>query len=192
MGLRNVMSVVAQGEPRLVPPPNVSQERKIAYIESEINSLRKQFVDCNSLVSQSTSSLLISNSFSSPSLSQNSLNPPSFVLEPSLRPSKLIPHRSMNPSVSYHTAGFFSHSSVVATKMAAIYAAKGKRAFINVHRHFSPTPKVKHIRFTYSFDEDEDAECFGSGTHTGDAPIKDAIINGTPDGLDDSSQSDEF
>ncbi|KAB2623900.1 hypothetical protein D8674_037853 [Pyrus ussuriensis x Pyrus communis] len=46
----NVMCAIAQGDPRPVPPSTVSQDRKIAYLESEINSLRKQFVDFKSLL----------------------------------------------------------------------------------------------------------------------------------------------
>ncbi|KAB2617644.1 hypothetical protein D8674_013513 [Pyrus ussuriensis x Pyrus communis] len=52
MNLSNVMCAVAQGDPEPVPPSTASQDRKIAYLESEINSLRKQFVDFKSLVNQ--------------------------------------------------------------------------------------------------------------------------------------------
>ncbi|CAN6541675.1 unnamed protein product [Malus baccata var. baccata] len=167
---RNVlgMSNNAQGDRKPVPPPNASQDRKIAYLKSEINSLRKQFVDFKSLVRQSASSPLVSHSISTPSLSQTSLNPPSFVPEPSLHPPKLVPQRPMTLShASYRIATSSSHSSVVAAKMAAIYATKGKGVTINVHHHVSSTftSKGKHIRFSYSFDEDEDAEGFSSGPH---------------------------
>ncbi|KAB2595352.1 hypothetical protein D8674_030802 [Pyrus ussuriensis x Pyrus communis] len=70
-------------------------------------------------------SSLVSNLFSSPSLSQNSLNPSSFVLEPSLQPPKPVLHRLVDPlSVSYHTAASSDHSGAIAAKMATIYAAK--------------------------------------------------------------------
>lgn len=91
MNLSDVMCVVAQGDPKPVPQPNASQDRKIAYLESTINSLRKQFVDLKSLIRQSVSSPLVSHSVSIPSLSQTSLNPSSFVPEPSLHPPKLVP-----------------------------------------------------------------------------------------------------
>ncbi|TQD87585.1 hypothetical protein C1H46_026884 [Malus baccata] len=94
------------------------------------------------------------------------MNPPSFVLEPSLRSPKLIPQRPMALSpTSYHTATSSSHSSVVATKMTIIYATKEK---------------------------DKDAEGFGSGTRTKNAFVEDAIVVGSPVGSDDSSQSKEL
>ncbi|KAB2626670.1 S ribonuclease [Pyrus ussuriensis x Pyrus communis] len=86
MNLSNVINVVAQGNSRPTPTPN-------------------QFVDFKSLVSQSTSSPHVSHSFFIPSLSQTSLDPLSFVLEPSLCPPKLIPQRPLDlSSVSYHSA----------------------------------------------------------------------------------------
>lgn len=153
----NVMSVVAQGDLRPVPPLNVSHERKITHLESEINSFRKQFVNFKSLISQSASSSYVSHSFSTPSLNQTSLDHLSFVLELFLRPPKLVIQRLLGPSsVSYHSVAFSGHSSAVAAKVGAIYVAKGKSVSINVHQHFSSTPisKGKHIRFTYYDDEE--------------------------------------
>ncbi|RXH67360.1 hypothetical protein DVH24_027480 [Malus domestica] len=136
------------------------------------------------------SSPLVSNSFSSPSL-----NPLSFVPKPSLRPPKLVLYHAVDPSsISYHTAASSSHSSVVAVKMVAIYAAKGRGVSINVHQHFSSTStsKGKHIRFTYSSDEDKDEEGLGHGPCPGDVPVEDAIVTRSPVGSDDSSQSEKF
>ncbi|KAB2597360.1 S ribonuclease [Pyrus ussuriensis x Pyrus communis] len=76
INLSNVMYDVAQVNPR----------------PSKINSLRKKIVDFKSLIRQSASSPLVSHSVSTPSLSQTSMNLPSFVLEPSLRPPKLGKH----------------------------------------------------------------------------------------------------
>ncbi|KAB2611889.1 hypothetical protein D8674_019921 [Pyrus ussuriensis x Pyrus communis] len=39
MSLSNVMSTVAHSDPSLPHHPNASQERKIAYLESELNSI---------------------------------------------------------------------------------------------------------------------------------------------------------
>ncbi|CAN6542024.1 unnamed protein product [Malus baccata var. baccata] len=173
MNLNNVMCVIAQGDPGPVSSSTASQDRKIAYLESEVNSFRKQFVDYN----------------------QTSLNPLSFVPEPSLRPPKLVPHRHVDPSsVSYHTAVFSDHSSFIAAKMAAIYAAKGNEVSINVYQHFSSTPtsKDKHIRFTYSSDEDENKEGLGHDPCPEDVPVEYSITVGSPVGLEDLSQSDDF
>ncbi|KAB2636523.1 hypothetical protein D8674_027057 [Pyrus ussuriensis x Pyrus communis] len=104
MNLSNVMCDVAHNDLRPVLPSTASQDKKIAYLKSEINSLRKQFVDFKFLVNQPSSSPLVSNSFSWPSLSQTSSNPSSFVLELSLRPPKLVPYRHIDhSSISYHT-----------------------------------------------------------------------------------------
>lgn len=159
--LSNVMCVITQGDPKPILAWIASQDRKIAYLEFEINYLIKQFVIFKYLVDQSTSSPLVSNLLPSPSLSQTFLNPYSFVAEPSLRPPKLVPYCRVDPSfVSNHTAASCSHSSVVAAKMVVIYATKGNEVSINVHQHFfsTPTSNGKHIRFTYSSDEDEDKE----------------------------------
>ncbi|TQD76568.1 hypothetical protein C1H46_037898 [Malus baccata] len=124
------------GDPRPFPPPNASQDSKIAYLEFETNFLRKQFVDFTSLVSQSASS------------------PP----------------------------------------MATIYAVKGNGVSINVHPHFSSThtSKGKHIRFTYSSNEDEDAEGLCHGPCPEDVPVEDAIPARSPDNSNDSSKLEEF
>lgn len=101
----------------------------------------------------------------------------------------------MAPSfASYHTATSSGHSSVIATKMATIYAAKGKGATINIYQYVSsaPTSKGKHIQFTCSSVKDKDAEGFGNGTHTGDALVEDAIAAGSLIGSDDSLQLKEF
>ncbi|KAB2595627.1 S ribonuclease [Pyrus ussuriensis x Pyrus communis] len=181
MNLSNVMSVVTQSGPRSAPPPNVSQERKIAHIEFKINSLRKQFFYFKSLVSQSASSPFVSYSFSKPSEGQTSMNPPYFVPKPSLCLPKLVHQCLLDPS-----------SFDVAAKMVAIYDAKRKGVSINVHQHFSytPTSKSKHISFTYSNDDNE--EGFGSITFPRDASVEGTIPTGSPDYSDDSSHSDEF
>ncbi|KAB2630982.1 hypothetical protein D8674_008501 [Pyrus ussuriensis x Pyrus communis] len=121
-GLNNVMSVVAQGQPRPVLPPNVSQEKKIAYLESKINSLRKQFVD----FSQSASLPL-----------------------PSLQPPKLVPHRPVDLSfISYHIVASSSHSSAVVAKMAT----KGKRVSINVHIFLMKMKMKKALVMVYTLE----------------------------------------
>lgn len=65
---------------------------------------------------------------------------------------------------------------------------------INVHEYFSSTPTLKgqHIRFTYSSNEDEDAEGLGHSPCPGDVSVEDVIAVGSPVGSDDLSQSDEF
>ncbi|RXH75459.1 hypothetical protein DVH24_030180 [Malus domestica] len=60
-------------------------------------------------------------SFFTPSLSQTSMNPPSFVPEPSLHPTKLVPQHLMDLSyVSYHTAASSGHSSAIAAKQSML------------------------------------------------------------------------
>ncbi|KAB2614198.1 S ribonuclease [Pyrus ussuriensis x Pyrus communis] len=141
---------------------------KITYLKFEINSLRKQFVVFKSLVDQSASSPLVSNSLFSPSISQTSLNQPSF----------LVPYLPVDPSsVSYNTTASSNH-----------YVS------INVHQHFSSTPtsKGKHIRFTYSSDEDKDEEGLGHSPCPRDVPVENIIAGGSPISSDDSSQLEEF
>ncbi|RXH94208.1 hypothetical protein DVH24_023892, partial [Malus domestica] len=98
INLSNMMSAVAHGDLRPPPPPNASQETKIAHLD-------------HSLLTQS--------------LSQLSLNPSSFVPEPYVCPPKLVPHHLVAPlSSSYFVASSSGQSSVVAAKMAVI--EKGK------------------------------------------------------------------
>ncbi|RXH67496.1 hypothetical protein DVH24_027643 [Malus domestica] len=76
-----------------------------------------------------------------------------------VRPPKLVPHCPMVPSSSsYFTINSFSHSSVVAAKMVAIYVVKRKRVSLHddLPLPFYPVSKAKHVKFTYFDDEDED------------------------------------
>ncbi|CAN6716181.1 unnamed protein product [Malus baccata var. baccata] len=52
--------------------------------------------------------------------------------------------------------------------------------------------KGKHIRFTYSFNENEDKEGLGHGLCPGDVLVENVIAAGSPVGSDDSSQLKEF
>ncbi|RXH88311.1 hypothetical protein DVH24_042382 [Malus domestica] len=54
---------------------------------------------------------------------------------------------------SYYTAISYAHSQDVAAKMTTIYAAKGKWAAFHEILNLA-----KHVRFTYSDDEEDEVE----------------------------------
>lgn len=80
-----------------------------------------------------------------------------------MHPPKLVCVRSIQTSPqspSYFSTTSFTHSEEVAVQMVATYATKGKGVASNAGVNLSSLILMaKHIRFTYSDDEDEVASC---------------------------------
>ncbi|KAB2599455.1 S ribonuclease [Pyrus ussuriensis x Pyrus communis] len=155
---RNVLGTSnnAHGNHRLVPPTNACQDRKIAYLESEINSLRKQFVDFKSL----------------PSLCL-----PKLVLQHPVDPSSVSFHTVAS---SDHSSVVAAKMVVI-----YIAKEKGMSINVHQHFSSFPTSKGKHTRFTYSSNKNEYEESLSHGPCLGDVPVEDAIVAGSLVGSDD-------
>ncbi|TQD90590.1 hypothetical protein C1H46_023833 [Malus baccata] len=154
INLSNMMCVLLLMVILILLYHQMSLKREIADLESELSSLRKQFVDFQSKLGQNSSSPRLSHSSLPHSLSQSCMGLSSFV------PQSSVCQRHVAPSsTSYFSAATFGHFGVVAAKMVVIYAAKGKGTFHEVHQ--SPSHSIhmaKHIRFTYSDDEEDEAD----------------------------------
>lgn len=117
------------------------------------------------------------------------MGPSLFIPQSRVCLSKLAPQHPAAPSfASYFSATTSSHSGIVAAKMVAIYAAKGKGTFHKVHQ--SPSHSIhmaKHMRFTYSDDEEDEAD-----EDLEEDSVEETEATGSPLHSNASSQSKEF
>ncbi|RXI04898.1 hypothetical protein DVH24_039172 [Malus domestica] len=154
INLSNMMCVLLLMVILILLYHQMSLKREIDDLESELSSFRKQFVDFQSKLGQNSSSPRLSHSSLPHSLSQSCMGLSSFV------PQSSVCQRHVAPSsTSYFSAATFGHFGAVAAKMVVIYVAKGKGTFHEVHQ--SPSHSIhmaKHMRFTYSDDEEDEAD----------------------------------
>ncbi|KAB2626536.1 hypothetical protein D8674_020154 [Pyrus ussuriensis x Pyrus communis] len=89
MNLSNVMCAVAHGDPRPRPQPSASQDKEIAFLETDLQSLRQYFVEFKSSMSHYVSSTHVSQPHV-PLASPPSLNLSSFMPKPLMCPLSLF------------------------------------------------------------------------------------------------------